>query len=116
MTTYSSAVSGVKANAVSWALSNSDQPDYNKKIHRYWDELHRLRPTPRCVCAKRTYNFNKKLDELETDARLVQFLMGLSQNFEVIRSQILSLDPLPSVSKAFSLVVNVETEKEINSS
>ncbi|KAF7820419.1 uncharacterized protein G2W53_025874 [Senna tora] len=188
MTTYSSAVSGVKVDAGSWALSNSDQPgmalvtapllgtnfiswslavktaleakdklgfidgtikeptdesdykkwkpvdsmlrqelaslrqrgdsvtDYYNKIHRYWDELHRLRPTPRCVCAKCTCNFKKKLDELEADTRLVQFLMGLSQNFEVIRSQILSLDPLPSVNKAFSLVVNVETEKETNSS
>ncbi|KAF7840478.1 uncharacterized protein G2W53_002776 [Senna tora] len=46
---------------------------YNK-IHKYWDELHRLRPTPRCVCAKCTFN------------------------------------------KAFGLVVNVETEKRINSS
>ncbi|KAF7810233.1 uncharacterized protein G2W53_036976 [Senna tora] len=54
------------------------------------------------------------MDQLEADTRLVQFLMGLSQTFEVIRSQILSLDPLPSVNKAFAMVVNVETEKEIN--
>ncbi|KAF7844614.1 uncharacterized protein G2W53_001519 [Senna tora] len=51
-----------------------------------------------------------------TDTRLVQFLMGLNQTFEVIRSQILSLDPLPSVNKAFAMVVNIETEKEINMS
>ncbi|KAF7821968.1 uncharacterized protein G2W53_027423 [Senna tora] len=89
---------------------------YYNKIHRYWDELYRLRPTSRCYCGKCTCEFNKKLNNLEADTRLVQFLMGLNQPFEVIRSQILSLDPLPSVNKAFGLVVNVETEKEINSS
>ncbi|KAF7801583.1 uncharacterized protein G2W53_040694 [Senna tora] len=89
---------------------------YYNKIHRYWDELHRLRPTPRYYCGKCTCEFNKKLNDLEANTRLVQFLMGLNQPFEVIRSQILSLDPLPSVNKAFGLVVNVETEKEINSS
>ncbi|KAF7843929.1 retrovirus-related Pol polyprotein from transposon TNT 1-94 [Senna tora] len=88
---------------------------YNK-IHKLWDELYRLRPTPRCTCGKCTCGFNKKLDQLEADTRLVQFLMRLNQAFEVIRSQILSLDPLPSINKAFAMVVNVETEKEINQS
>ncbi|KAF7824142.1 uncharacterized protein G2W53_022286 [Senna tora] len=88
---------------------------YYNKIHRYWDELHRLRPTPRCVCAKCICNLNKKLNEIEADTKLVQFLMGLNQTFEVIKSQILALDPLPSANKAFGLVVNVETEKWINS-
>ncbi|KAF7807674.1 uncharacterized protein G2W53_039835 [Senna tora] len=94
---------------------NDSVTTYYNKIHRYWDELHRLRPTPRCFCGKCSCEFNKKLNEMEAGTKLVQFLMGLNQIFEVIRSQILSLDPLPSVNKAFSLVVNVETEKEINS-
>ncbi|KAF7830422.1 uncharacterized protein G2W53_012755 [Senna tora] len=89
---------------------------YYNKTHRLWDELHRLRPTPRCSCGKCGCNFNKEMDQLEADTKLVQFLMGLNQPFEVIRSQILSLDPLPSANKAFAMVANVETEKEINSS
>ncbi|KAF7810093.1 uncharacterized protein G2W53_036836 [Senna tora] len=87
---------------------------YYNKIHRLWDELHRLKPTPRCTCGKCSCEFNKQLYQLEADTRLVHFLMGLNQVYEVIRSQILSLDPLPSVNKAFAMVVNVETEKEIN--
>ncbi|KAF7836291.1 uncharacterized protein G2W53_011150 [Senna tora] len=69
---------------------------YYNKIHRFWDEIHRLRPVPRCICGKCRCEFNKKLDALEADTRLVQFLMGLNQRFENIRSQILALDPLPS--------------------
>ncbi|KAF7807109.1 uncharacterized protein G2W53_039270 [Senna tora] len=87
---------------------------YFNKIHRFWDEIHRLRPIPRCTCAKCTCAFNKKMDGLEADTKLVQFLMGLNQTFEMIRSQILALDPLPSVNKAFAMVVTVEIEKEIN--
>ncbi|KAF7843682.1 uncharacterized protein G2W53_000587 [Senna tora] len=67
-----------------------------------------------CTCGKCSCEFNKQLDQLEADTKLVQFLVGLHQVFEVIKSQILSLDLLPSVSKAFGMVVNVETEKEIN--
>ncbi|KAF7825622.1 NADPH-dependent aldo-keto reductase, chloroplastic-like [Senna tora] len=87
---------------------------YYNKIHRLWDELHRLRPTPRCICGKCSCDFNKQLNQLEADTKLVQFLMGLNQVFEVIRSQILSLDSLPTVNKAFAMVVNVETEKQIS--
>lgn len=37
--------------------------------------------------------------------RLLQFLMGLNQEFDIIRSQILSLDPLPKASKALLMLV-----------
>lgn len=40
--------------------------------------------------------------------------MGLNSSYEGVRSQILMLDPLPSVSKAYSMILHVEKQRQIN--
>ncbi|KAF7831877.1 uncharacterized protein G2W53_014210 [Senna tora] len=87
---------------------------YFNKLNRSWDELNRIKPVPRCVCGLCTCQINKRLDEHDSDIKLVQFLMGLQLMFDALRGQILNLDPLPSVNKAFSMVVRQETQKEVN--
>jgi hypothetical protein len=42
-----------------------------------------------------------------------QFLMGLNESFAAIRGQILLLEPLPSVNKVFSLVIQEEKQQDI---
>lgn len=39
--------------------------------------------------------------------------MGLNESFDPIRSQILVLDPLPSVNKAYSMVLRVEKQRSV---
>lgn len=46
----------------------------------------------------------------------MQFLMGLGEGFEGVINSILSMDPLPSVNKAYYLVQYIEYQKEITSS
>ncbi|KAF7842165.1 uncharacterized protein G2W53_004463 [Senna tora] len=82
---------------------------YFNKLNRSWDELNRIKPVPRCICGLCTCQINKRLDEHDSDIKLVQFLMGLQLMFDALRGQILNLDPLPSVNKAFSMVVRQET-------
>jgi hypothetical protein len=43
-----------------------------------------------------------------------QFLMGLDDSFAHIRGQILLNDPLPSINKVFSLIIQEERQKEIS--
>ena len=45
----------------------------------------------------------------------MQFLMGLNESYSQTRSQILMMEPLPSISKVFSLVVQEERQRQINS-
>ena len=45
---------------------------------------------------------------------VMQFLMGLNDNFSHVRAQILMTDPLPSITKAFVLVVQEERQRNIN--
>ncbi|KAK4394494.1 hypothetical protein Sango_1603700 [Sesamum angolense] len=54
-----------------------------------------------------------KLDQIEAN-QLVQFLIGLSEPYDIIRSQILVLDPLPNVNKAYSMVLRVERQSQVN--
>ncbi|KAH6785633.1 hypothetical protein C2S51_038088 [Perilla frutescens var. frutescens] len=51
----------------------------------------------------------------EEGERLMQFLMGLHDCYEAIRNQILILDPLPSVNQAYSMVLQVEEQKDVSS-
>ncbi|KAL0386347.1 UNVERIFIED_CONTAM: Retrovirus-related Pol polyprotein from transposon RE1 [Sesamum latifolium] len=60
------------------------------------------------------YSSNKaKQEEIEED-HLMQFLMGLSEPYDNIRSQILVLDPLPSVNKAYSMILRVKRQRRVN--
>lgn len=52
------------------------------------------------------------LRERESD-QLITFLNGLNNSFELIKNQILLMDPLCSMSKAYSLLLQIEKQKEI---
>ena len=41
----------------------------------------------------------------------MQFLMGLNDVYSSVRSQILLMDPLPSVNKAYSLILQDESQR-----
>ncbi|KAL0386141.1 UNVERIFIED_CONTAM: hypothetical protein Sradi_3008400 [Sesamum radiatum] len=47
-------------------------------------------------------------------SQLIQFLTRLSDSYDNIRSQILVLDPLPHVNKAFSMILPVEWQRQVN--
>ena len=45
--------------------------------------------------------------------RIMQFLRGLNDQFNTVRSNVLMMDPLPSIAKVFSYVV--QQERQFNS-
>ncbi|XP_040955976.1 uncharacterized protein [Gossypium hirsutum] len=47
---------------------------------------------------------------------VIHFLKGLNDSFSAVRSQILLMDPLPSINKAFSRVIQQERQFNITSS
>ncbi|KAK6161898.1 hypothetical protein DH2020_001739 [Rehmannia glutinosa] len=81
---------------------------YYTKLKKLWDELCCLSPLPSCTCGA-----SKALNDRETRQRLMQFLMGLNDTFDHIRSQILIMDPLPTINKAYSLVIRVEKHRNV---
>ncbi|KAL0451845.1 UNVERIFIED_CONTAM: hypothetical protein Slati_1162600 [Sesamum latifolium] len=84
---------------------------YYTNMKQLWDELVCLRPPAMCTCEKCTCGSNRaKTAEIEED-QLIQFLTGLNESYEHIRSQILVLDPLPNVNKAYSMILRVERQR-----
>ncbi|CAL9017136.1 unnamed protein product, partial [Prunus brigantina] len=78
-------------------LQNCKTTTQNRR--RYWDELGSYNDTEVCSCGAK-----KSLAEREEQQRLMQFLMGLNESYAAIRGQILLMEPLPSVRRAYSLL------------
>ncbi|XP_020554484.1 uncharacterized protein LOC110013112 [Sesamum indicum] len=73
-----------------------------------WIELE-ARYGERCTC-----NVNKAVDDLNASNHLMQFLVGLNPIYEQARSQILLLEPLPTVTKAYSMLLRMEKQMQVN--
>nr|GEX76406.1 hypothetical protein [Tanacetum cinerariifolium] len=86
------------------------------KLKKCWDELQNLNGLPTCNCGKMkecTFSVIKKFVEMDNNSKLIQFLMKLSYGYESVRSQILAMDPLPSVNKAYYIVQQIEKQKQV---
>ncbi|KAL0357409.1 UNVERIFIED_CONTAM: hypothetical protein Scaly_1426600 [Sesamum calycinum] len=59
-------------------------------------------------------HYDKTTAESNTLNQLMQFLIGLDDAYDHIRSQILAIEPLSSVNKAFSMVQRVEKQQKLN--
>ncbi|KAK2973029.1 hypothetical protein RJ640_001552 [Escallonia rubra] len=77
---------------------------YYGKLKGVWNELQNLRPV--LVC---TYGARKKMQEMREEEKVFDFLMGLDDTYKTVRSQILSIDPLPGLGRAY--VVAAQEEK-----
>ncbi|KAF5456987.1 hypothetical protein F2P56_021127 [Juglans regia] len=83
--------------------------DYYTDLKSYWDELANYRRNF-SQCSIETLKF---LEVIQQEEYVIQFLMGLSDSFNSIRSQILLLDPFPSINKVISLVLQEEKQREV---
>ncbi|KAL0303352.1 UNVERIFIED_CONTAM: Retrovirus-related Pol polyprotein from transposon RE1 [Sesamum radiatum] len=82
---------------------------YFTKLKKLWDELAHLNPLQTCSCGS-----TKKLADTNSSSQLIQFLMGLEDNYDHVRSQILLMDPLPSVGKAYSMILQIQKQRDIH--
>ena len=73
--------------------------DYFTNLKSLWEELDNYRPLIQCNCPAKTYHHQDFI---------IQFLKGLDERFSVIRSQVLLMDPLPSVNRILSMVIQYE--------
>ncbi|XP_016459695.2 uncharacterized protein LOC107783242 [Nicotiana tabacum] len=84
--------------------------DYFSKLRDLWDEFDALMPCPGCPCPE------SKLYAQHFEAqRLLQFLTGLNDSYAQSRSQIMMMTPVPTINKAYSLLVNQESQRNLAS-
>ncbi|GMI76013.1 hypothetical protein HRI_001270600 [Hibiscus trionum] len=84
---------------------------YYTQLKIVWDELASLKPV--CTCSTCTCEGVRKMIDEQQRELTMQFLMGLNESFAHVRGQILLLDPLPSITKVFSLVAQEESQRSI---
>ncbi|KAK9096011.1 hypothetical protein Sjap_021508 [Stephania japonica] len=99
----------LKREIVSISQGNHSISKYYTNLKKLWDELNCLAPIPRCDCG-----VSSKFAEMDSNDKLMQFLMGLSDSYDHVRNQILVMNPLPSINKAYSMIVRVEKQRDVH--
>ncbi|GJW87672.1 hypothetical protein Tco_0163012, partial [Tanacetum coccineum] len=89
--------------------SNCTIEVYYHKLKGLWDEIDAIEAPYACSC-KCTCENGKENGEREQRKRLIQFLMGLDECYINIRGQILLMQPLPLVAKAYSMLRQEEKQ------
>ncbi|KAF8391693.1 hypothetical protein HHK36_024002 [Tetracentron sinense] len=101
----------IKRSISSHIQGQNSIASYFNKLKGYWDELASYISLPTCSCGAL-----KSLSEHEQREKNLQFLIGLNDTYSAIRGQILLMDPLPSLNKTYSLVLQEERQREITMS
>ncbi|XP_019240950.1 PREDICTED: uncharacterized protein LOC109220939 [Nicotiana attenuata] len=81
-----------------------DIASYFTKFRSLWDELQTAYVGPTCSCGA----LPKFLDEM----KFFWFLAGLNESYNTVKSNILMISPLLSVSKAYSMLQHDERQRE----
>ncbi|KAL6212518.1 hypothetical protein ACLB2K_017738 [Fragaria x ananassa] len=74
-----------------------------------WDEKDALCTSTPCTCAAAT----EAATALETQ-RTMKFLMGLNDDYAAVRSTIIGIDPLPTLNKAYAMVLRQEKQAAVS--
>ncbi|XP_042059385.1 uncharacterized protein LOC121803870 [Salvia splendens] len=87
---------------------------YFTNLRIVWDEFKHSQPIAWCICANCRCNSASKWHEYQEQECTMQFLIGLNPVFSHIRSSILSMVPIPPLSKVLSLVLQDERQRTID--
>lgn len=72
---------------------------YFSKIHALWKELQEVTPTTSCVCGGCACKANQQKDHV------LSFLMGLNEEFNHIRGQILLMTLFPNINQVYAMIL-----------
>ena len=89
--------------------------DFFTQLKVLQDHLQSYSPFPSCTCGKCVCNVNKRLTELQVKESVMKFLIGVNDSFSQVRTQVLLMDPLPSLNKVYSLLIQEEVQRIVTS-
>ncbi|KAI9165064.1 hypothetical protein LWI28_006873 [Acer negundo] len=82
---------------------------YFTHLKSLWDELSSIVSITPCIYG----NAKSNIDQQHQD-RAMEFLQGLHDRFSTIRSQILLMEPFPSIQRIYNMVRQEEKQQEIH--
>ncbi|WVZ13928.1 hypothetical protein V8G54_011494 [Vigna mungo] len=102
-------ISTLQMEATTLSQGELSVTEFFTKLRIIWDELDSFRPDPVCICkSKCSCTVSSILSQRKHEDHAMQLLRGLNSQYTNIQSHILLLDPLPPISKIFSLVIQQE--------
>lgn len=101
----------LKRDLVSLQQGSMSVSSYYAKLRSILGVIDELKPAHTCTCSG-----IKPWSDHDQMEYAMHFLMGLKETYSSIRGQILSMDPFPSITKVFSLIVQEEKQREIGAS
>jgi len=84
--------------------NNLSIADYFTQIKNMWDDYNSMITIPHCSCGLTCASLIAATKMIK-DQQLMQFLVGLNDEYKVIRGSILLMKPLPSIDQVYRLVV-----------
>ncbi|XP_057247391.1 uncharacterized protein LOC130589816 [Beta vulgaris subsp. vulgaris] len=105
-----SIISGPQLYSIQQTLKQVEQgsssiAEFFTKIKVIWEQISSTSPLPCCTCNGCSCELTKKFQKTQHDERLIQFLMKLDGRHAAVRTNILMMTPLPSISTAYNLLV-----------
>ena len=93
---------------------NLTMTEYFTKMKELWDELGTYQIMPRCTCNYKC-GAAKGVTKIVEEEKVHQFHMGLnSTKYKLIRSNILSMEPLPTLNKAYAGISCEERQQQFS--
>jgi len=93
--------------------NNLSVADYFTQIKKKWDDYNSMIRIPLCNCGIECASF-KAAHKLIQDQQLIQFLVGLNDDYKVIRGSILMMKPLPNIDQVYSLIQQEEKQRSLS--
>lgn len=82
---------------------------YFRKLTKLWDSLGCYIPPVTCISGLCTCNFSAEIERKREEDKIHNFLMGLDKEaFEMVRSNLLSQEPLPTLEHVYLKVTQDE--------
>ncbi|GAU23069.1 hypothetical protein TSUD_183680 [Trifolium subterraneum] len=85
---------------------------YYTKLTQLWQESDNFRPIPSSECVV-TCQAITKIRSYRDGDQVIRFLKGLNDQYSHVKSQIMLMDPLPPISKVYSLLIQQERQTVI---
>lgn len=85
------------------------QDEYYSKLKGLWDELDNYLELPACTCGVVVQATIQREEE-----KIFQFLMGLNSDYSTVHSNIITMEPLPSLSRIYSIIIHYERQRVVS--
>ncbi|XP_019450657.1 PREDICTED: uncharacterized protein LOC109352928 [Lupinus angustifolius] len=86
--------------------------EFYTQLKTIWEEIEIFRPIRSCPCLENcTHGIIQDVKRYREEDYVIRFLKGLNEQYAHVRSQIMLNQPLPTISKAFSLLIQQERQQ-----